>query len=143
MGCGSGGNNPRSLATTNNNNTSGLGLNTNRCTSDLCTHRIHELESRLKSLSRELKEAQLINASQSNLLKQQQSQQQHQNSEQLTDLMIHLNDLETENACLKAKLKAEDKLKQELLAGYHNSLKEITELNCKSPTDWRLPSFST
>ncbi|KAM7536884.1 hypothetical protein Aperf_G00000082080 [Anoplocephala perfoliata] len=134
VGCGGsgGGNNPRSLvATTNNSNntTSGLGLNSSRCNSDVCTHRIHELEARLKALSRELKEAQLINASQSNLLKQQQSQQQHQSSEQLTDLMIHLNDLETENACLKAKLKAEDKMKHELLAGYHNSLKEITELN--------------
>ncbi|VDL63582.1 unnamed protein product [Hymenolepis diminuta] len=113
-----------------NANTSALGLNSsNRCTSDACTHRIHELESRVKTLTRELKDVQILNATQASLLKQQQSKQQHQNSEQLTDLMIHLNDLETENACLKAKLKNEDKVKQELLAGYHNSLKEITELN--------------
>ncbi|KAM3172647.1 hypothetical protein ACTXT7_014111 [Hymenolepis weldensis] len=131
VGSGSGVNNPRSLGSANSNaNTSAFGLNSSsRCTSDACTHRIHELESRVKTLTRELKDVQLLNATQANLLKQQQSQQQHQNSEQLTDLMIHLNDLETENACLKAKLKNEDKVKQELLAGYHNSLKEITELN--------------
>lgn len=131
VGSGSGANNPRSLGSANSNaNTSAFGLNSsNRCTSDACTHRIHELESRVKTLTRELKDVQLLNATQASLLKQQQSQQQHQNSEQLTDLMIHLNDLETENACLKAKLKNEDKVKQELLAGYHNSLKEITELN--------------
>ncbi|VDN96963.1 unnamed protein product [Rodentolepis nana] len=124
-------NNPRSLCAPNvNPNASALGLSSsNRCTSDTCTHRIHDLESRVKSLTRELKDVQMLNATQANLLKQQQSQQQHQTSEQLTDLMLHLNDVETENACLKAKLKNEDKVKQELLAGYHNSLKEITELN--------------
>nr|CUU97474.1 Tmem57 protein [Hymenolepis microstoma] len=131
VGSGSSSNNPRSLCSPSGNpNASGLGLSSsNRCTSDTCTHRIHDLESRVKSLTRELKDVQLLNATQANLLKQHQSQQQHQNSEQLTDLMLHLSDIEAENACLKAKLKNEDKVKQELLAGYHNSLKEITELN--------------
>ncbi|VDD77146.1 unnamed protein product [Mesocestoides corti] len=118
-----------------------------RCTSEACAHRMHDLETQVKALSRELamKEAQLIAASQSNraaspptcssayaierqqkmLLKQQSSEQSHR----IADLMLHLGDLEAENARLKATLKAEDKMKQELLAGYHTSLKEITELN--------------
>lgn len=133
LGMGSVGNNNRSLGGGGGGGTGAM--NPNRCTSDTCTHRMHELETRLKSLTRELsmKEAQLIAASQSNLLKQsQQQQQQHQSCEQshrIADLMIHLGDLEAENARLKAAIKSEEKMKQELLAGYHNSLKEITELN--------------
>ncbi|KAL5106271.1 Macoilin [Taenia crassiceps] len=133
LGVGSVGNN-RPVGSSGGSGTGGMNLN--RCTSESCNHRIHELETRLKSLTRELsmKEAQLIAASQSNLLKQsqQQQQQQHQSCEQshrIADLMIHLGDLEAENARLKAAIKSEEKMKQELLAGYHNSLKEITELN--------------
>ncbi|VDK36066.1 unnamed protein product [Taenia asiatica] len=133
LGVGSVGNN-RPVGSGGGSGTGGMSLN--RCTSESCNHRMHELEARLKSLTRELsmKEAQLIAASQSNLLKQsqQQQQQQHQSCEQshrIADLMIHLGDLEAENARLKAAIKSEEKMKQELLAGYHNSLKEITELN--------------
>lgn len=137
LGVGSLGNN-RPVGSSGGSGTGGMNLN--RCTSESCNHRMHELEARLKSLTRELsmKEAQLIAASQSNLLKQsQQQQQQHQSCEQshrIADLMIHLGDLEAENARLKAAIKSEEKMKQELLAGYHNSLKEITELNCKFST---------
>lgn len=116
------------LAGANNNSASSVG-GCNRCTSEACVNRIHELESRVKSLNRELKDAQMLN---SNILKQHQSQQKHhQASEQVADLLMHLNELESENALLKSKLKTEEKMKQELLAGYHNSLKEITELNGK------------
>lgn len=127
-----------------------------RCNSEACASRQLELENQVKSLSREvhLKDDQLFNmisraASNTSPTDRRQGmvfmaataaaakqQQQHhvsadQQSHRIADLMLQLGDLQAENARLKSALKAEDKVKQELMAAYHNSLKEITELTCE------------
>ena len=91
---------------------------------------------RIQELQTALKEAQLMAASQTSLLKQSQQQQQQmhhlQSSEQnhiIEDLRLRMNEQEVEIARLRNSLKSEEKVKQDLLGVYHKSLKEITELN--------------
>lgn len=144
----------------------------NRCTSEACYHRVHDLELQIKSLTRDLalKEGQLLSLTsagssgsanraasplfpstanapsqaspterqQKLMMKQQQQyhqqqlqQQQQDSSHRMAELMMQLGELQADNLRLQATLKAEDKMKQELIACYHSSMREITDLNCK------------
>lgn len=78
----------------------------------------------------------MMAASQTNLLKQSQQQQQQmlhlQSNEQshiIEDLRMRMNEQEMEISRLRNSLKNEEKMKQDFMSVYHKSLKEITELN--------------